>query len=110
MQADLEAPVGELAEDAVVNRIVAGDDVERGAEAALLFEICQLERESKPVSGLDVVGQNQGSVVRPWPEPCERCLFDLGVGKQTARIKARQPIDGELERPAWERPGSCSTR
>ena len=47
VDADLEATSAQLAQNAVIDGIRRRDDVERRTEAALLFEVRQLEREAK---------------------------------------------------------------
>src|SRR5438874_3969650 len=96
VQPNLEATRGQFGQDALVDRIVAGDDVERGAKAAFLFEIGDLECAPQPVAALNVVGQDQRRAVALRPEPGERRLLEAGRAQQAVSVETDKSVDRQV--------------
>src|SRR5512132_2877470 len=101
VNADLEPALGELANDSRIN-VVPTAEVEGGAEAVCLLEIRHLDGERHAFRCLHVVRENHCGSVWSGPEPAELRLARTARKHQAIGVKAEQPRDAPVYRPARE--------
>jgi hypothetical protein len=75
---DLEAAIVELSEQAGIEVVVPGAEVERRPESVFLLEIGQLERSSSTIVAFDVMGEDDRSPTAAGPEPDELTFAPAG--------------------------------
>src|SRR6266566_10045083 len=98
MDADLEAPARQLPQKSGIDS-VPRPEVERRAEAELLLDVGQGEREWQPLLALDVVRENDGRSEGCRPEPPEGRLRSPLREQHAERVEANEARDAQVDRP-----------